>query len=93
MQVSVKETAAMLGIKENTLRQQIFRGVHHGKFFLVVDGKQVADLDEIKAYCRNPRKERHVKVYFTKREYRRIKEESGELTLSEYIRQRFLEAK
>ena len=50
MKVSVKTAASELGMKESTLRQQIYRGVHYGPFFDLVDGEQMADLEDLVEY-------------------------------------------
>ena len=89
MKVSVKTAALELGMKEMTLRQQIYRGVHYGPFFDVVDGEQMADLEDLVEYV-PPLKRHKVGVRFDDVELARLKANAAGRPLAQYIRGRVL---
>ena len=89
MLVSVKQAADQLGIKEMTLRKQIHRGVHYGPFFDVVDGEQMAELEDLIEYDYAP-KIHKIGVRFSDIELARLKANAGGYPLAVYIRDRVL---
>ena len=92
MKVSVKTAAERLGMKEMTLRQQIYRGVHYGPFFDFVDGEQMADLEDLVEYVPTEKYSRDVKigVRFNEVELARLKANAAGRPLATYIRGRVL---
>ena len=92
MIVSVKTAALELGMKEMTLRQQIYRGVHYGPFFDVVDGEQMADLEDLVEYVPTEKYSRDTKigVRFNEVELARLKANANGRPLATYIRGRVL---
>ena len=92
MKISVKNAAQRLGMKEDTLRHQIHRGVYYGPFFDVVDGEQMADLEDLVEYTPPDRYSRDVKigVRFNEIELARLKANAGGAPLAKYIRGRVL---
>lgn len=93
MRVSVKTAAERLGMKEATLRQQIYRGVHYGPFFDLVDGEQMAEMEDLVDYVapEPPLSKRHkVGVRFDDTELARLKANANGRPLATYIRWRVL---
>ena len=92
MKVSVKTAALELGMKEMTLRQQIYRGVHYGPFFDMADGEQMADLEDLVEYVPTEKYSRDVKigVRFNEVELARLKVNANGRPLATYIRGRVL---
>ena len=94
MKVSVKTAAERLGMKEATLRTQIYRGVHYGPFFDfdIVDGAQVADLEDLVDYVAPEKYSRGTKigVRFNDVELARLKANANGKPLATYIRGRVL---
>jgi len=92
VKVSVKTAALELGMKEMTLRQQIYRGVHYGPFFDLVDGEQMADLEDLVEYVTPEKYSRDTKigVRFNDVELARLKANANGRPLATYIRGRVL---
>ena len=92
MKVSVKTAALELGMKEATLRTQIYRGVHYGPFFDLVDGEQMADMEDLVEYVPTEKYSRDVKigVRFNEIELARLKANANGKPLATYIRGRVL---
>ena len=92
MKVSVKTAAERLGMKEMTLRQQIYRGVHYGPFFDLVGGEQMADLEDLVEYVQTEKYSRGTKigVRFNDVELARLKANAAGRPLATYIRGRVL---
>ena len=92
MKVSVKTAALELGMKEMTLRQQIYRGVHYGPFFDIVDGEQMADIEDLVEYVPTEKYSRDTKigVRFNEVELARLKANASGAPLTTYIRGRVL---
>ena len=92
MKVSIKTAALELGMKEMTLRQQIYRGVHYGPFFDMVEGEQMADLEDLVEYVPTERYSRDTKigVRFNEVELARLKANANGRPLAQYIRERIL---
>ena len=92
MKVSVKTAALELGMKEMTLRQQIYRGVHYGPFFDMVEGEQMADLEDLVEYVPTEKYSRDTKigVRFNDVELARLKANANGKPLATYIRGRVL---
>jgi hypothetical protein len=93
MKVSVKTAAIELGMKEATLRTQIYRGVHYGPFFDLVDGEQMADLEDLIDYVRPEPplyKVHKIGVRFDDIELARLKANANGRPLATYIRGRVL---
>ena len=93
MKVSVKTAALELGMKESSLRTQIYRGVDYGQFFDNVDGDQMADLEDLVDYVRPepPLSKIHkIGVRFDDVELARLKANASGAPLAQYIRGRVL---
>ena len=88
--IDVKDAAERLGMKEDTLRHQIHRGVRYGKLFKFVDGKQVIDLSDLTGYSKKKPRLKKIGVRFNDVELARLKANAGGQDLAGYIRGRVL---
>jgi len=88
--IDVKDAADRLGMKEDTLRHQIHRGVRYGQFFEVVDGKQVIGLGDLIGCIKKKPRLKKIGVRFNDVELARLKANAGGQDLAGYIRGRVL---